>query len=170
MPRRVEEPDYRALSEIRYRIRRFLNFSEASARAVGLEPQQHQLLLAIRGLPEGETPTVKRIAERLQLQHHSVVELVRRSVENGLVSKRASEHDRRAVVVEITPRGKKLLEKLALAHRTELRSMAPSLLGAMATLLGDGMSTSSEGSRVRKPPRASAAPLRSAPSAKRPGR
>ena len=141
MPARVAEPDYRALSEIRYRIRQFLNFSEASARAVGLEPQQHQLLLAIRGLPDGELPTIKRVAERLQLQHHSVVELVRRGVENDLVRKRTSEVDRRVVLVEITPRGKKLLEKLALSHRTELRSVAPALLGAMATLLGDPRAT-----------------------------
>lgn len=145
MPRRVAEPDYRALSEIRYRIRRFLNFSEASARGVGLEPQQHQLLLAVRGLPEGEAPTVKRIAERLQLQHHSVVELVRRCTENGLVTKRPSDHDRRAVLVEITPRGEELLEQLAVAHRTELRSMAPALLGAMATLLGDRPPTKARG-------------------------
>ncbi len=145
MPGDIEELDYRALSEIRYRIRRFLNFSEASARAVGLEPQQHQLLLAVRGLPDGETPTVKRIAERLQLQHHSVVELVRRCAENGLVRKRTSEEDRRVVLVEITPRGKKLLEQLAFAHRTELRSMAPALMGAMAMLVGDRRPTRARG-------------------------
>ncbi|HVH45221.1 MAG TPA: MarR family transcriptional regulator [Labilithrix sp.] len=133
----VSEAEYQALAEIRFRIRRFLNFSEASARAVGLEPQQHQLLLAVRGLPHDAAPTVKRIAERLQVQHNSAVELVRRSVENGLVSKRPNTEDRREVLLAITPKGERVLAKLALAHRTELRSMAPTLLDAVETLLGD---------------------------------
>jgi DNA-binding MarR family transcriptional regulator len=131
----VSISDYEALAEIRYRIRCFVNFSEASAREVGLEPQQHQLLLAVRGLGAGVTPTIRRLAERLQIQHNSAVELVRRSVENGLVVKRASERDRREVLVEIAPKGMRLLEKLAVAHRTELRSMAPALLGAVGALV-----------------------------------
>jgi DNA-binding MarR family transcriptional regulator len=131
----ISPSDYEALAEIRYRIRCFLNFSEASARGVGLEPQQHQLLLAVRGLPEGVSPTIGRIAERLQVQHNTAVELVRRCADNGLVIKRASERDRREVLIELTPHGLRLLEKLALAHRKELRSTAPALLGAMSTLL-----------------------------------
>lgn len=137
MPTRVSASDYAALAEIRYRIRCFLNFSEASAREVGLEPQQHQLLLAIRGLPEGEAPTIRRIAERLQIQHNSAVELVRRSVDNGLVVKREVEGDRRAVHLDITRRGERLLEKLARSHRTELRSMAPALIRAMNALVAE---------------------------------
>ncbi|WP_394825442.1 MarR family winged helix-turn-helix transcriptional regulator [Pendulispora albinea] len=139
MPKAVTLAEYRALAEIRYRIRRFINFSEASARAVGLEPQQHQLLLAIHGLPPEEFPTIGRIAERLQIQHHSAVELVNRSAENGLVKKRPSERDRREVLLEVTPRGRRLLEKLAVAHRTELRSVAPTLLETLAALVtGEG--------------------------------
>jgi DNA-binding MarR family transcriptional regulator len=137
----ITSADYRALAEIRYRIRRFLNFSEASAREVGLEPQQHQLLLAIRGLDPEALPTIRCIAERLQIQHNSAVELVRRSVANGLVVKRASERDGREVLLAIAPKGKALLEKLALAHRTELRSMAPVLAQAM-DVLAAGMVTS----------------------------
>lgn len=134
--RGVASSDYEALGEIRYRIRRFLNFSEASAREVGLEPQQHQLLLAVRSLPVGTLPTIGRIAERLQLAHNSAVELVRRCVDNGLVTKHPSARDRREVLLAITPRGTELLEKLAFAHRTELRSTAPALLGALTSLLG----------------------------------
>src|SRR4051812_20556048 len=119
----VSSSDYRALAEIRYRIRCFLNFSEASAREAGLEPQQHQLLLAIRGLRPGVMPTIRCLAERLQIQHNSAVELVRRSVANGLVVKRVSERDRREVLLEIAPKGGRVLEKLALTHRAELRSM-----------------------------------------------
>ncbi len=133
----VSQSDYQALAEVRYRIRRFVSFSEASAREVGLEPQQHQLLLAIRGLDPDLTPTIRCLAERLQVQHNSAVELVRRAVDNGLVGKRASERDGREVLLEITAKGRRLLEKLAVAHRTELRSMAPVLLAAVGALVGD---------------------------------
>ncbi|MDB4934990.1 MAG: MarR family transcriptional regulator [Labilithrix sp.] len=131
MPSSVSRADFEALAEIRYRIRCFIVFSEARAREVGLEPQQHQLLLAIRGLRADVAPTVGCIAERLQVQHHSAVELVRRAVDNGLVMKRVSERDRREVLLEITPKALRLLEKLTVAHRTELRSMAPGLVAAI---------------------------------------
>jgi len=132
---RVRDADYVALSEIRYRIRTFLTFSEEAAREVGLEPQQHQLLLAIRGLARGDLPTIGKIAERLQIQHHSAVELVRRAYDNGLVVKRSSERDGREVLLEITTRGERLLERLAASHRTELRSMARSLIAALGELV-----------------------------------
>ncbi len=137
MPAAVSSSDYRALAEIRYRVRCFVNFSEASARHVGLEPRQHQLLLAIRGLRPGVMPTIRCLAERLQIQHNSAVELVRRSVANGLVAKRVSERDRREVLLAIAPKGERLLERLARAHRTELRSMAPVLLEAVEVLVGE---------------------------------
>lgn len=131
----VTDSDYTALSEIRYRIRCFLSFSETSAREVGLEPQQHQLLLAVRGLPAGDEPTIGRIAERLRIQHNSAVELVRRSVDNGLVEKKTASGDRRAVRLALTARGERLLEELAVAHRAELRGAAPALLDALHALL-----------------------------------
>lgn len=136
MPSRISDRDYAALAEVRYRIRRFLTFSEARAREVGLEPQQHQLLLAIRGLKDDLRPTVGCLAERLQIQHNSTVELINRSVENGLVVKRAGELDRREVLVEISPKGRRLLEQLSESHKEELRSMAPGLMDAMGVLLG----------------------------------
>jgi DNA-binding MarR family transcriptional regulator len=134
----IRPGEYEALAEIRHRIRCFLVFSEASARDAGVEPQQHQLLLAIRGLPRGVPPTIGRVAERLQIQHNSAVELVRRSCERGLVSKRRAAADRREVHLEITARGERLLEKLAVAHRTELRRAAPALVGALMALVSDG--------------------------------
>src|SRR4051794_40432948 len=73
--------EYRKLSEFRYQIRRFLRFSEDEARSKGLEPQQHQTLLAIKGAPQGEQPTIAFLAKRLQLAHHTMVELVDRVVE-----------------------------------------------------------------------------------------
>src|SRR5262245_39450189 len=99
MQRSISRRDYEALAEVRYQIRRFLNFSEAAARAAGIEPQQHQLLLAIKGLPAGMAPTIRACAERLQIQHHSAVELVNRTEQQGLVLRQPSAEDRRAVTL-----------------------------------------------------------------------
>src|SRR5215475_7745241 len=87
--------DYRALSELRHQIRKFLTFSEREARAAGLEPQQHQLLLAVKGLPESTRPTVSALAERLCLRHHTVVGLVDRLSTAKLVARRPSKQDGR---------------------------------------------------------------------------
>src|SRR5258708_35343582 len=79
--------DYQVLAEIRHQIRRFLHFSEQAAREAGLVPQQHQLLLALKGLPAGKKATISELAERLQLRHHSVVELMYRLVERGPIAR-----------------------------------------------------------------------------------
>ena len=98
--------DYEALAEFRYQIRKFLHFSERAAREAGIEPQQHQLLLAIRGFTgPAEPPSIGILAERLQIQHHSAVELVDRLVERGLVARSRGPSDRRQVLVHLTPRG-----------------------------------------------------------------
>jgi len=129
------EPDYRALAELRHQIRRFLTFSEREARAVGIEPQQHQLLLALKGLPGDRRPTVGVLAERLQLRHHSVVGLVDRLVAAGLASRRSNAEDGREVLLAITARGERLLRRLSLAHQAELQAAGPALLEALATIV-----------------------------------
>jgi DNA-binding MarR family transcriptional regulator len=131
----VSITEYRALAEVRHQIRRFLTFSEARAREVEIEPQQHQLLLAVRGLPADLQPTIGRLAERLQIQPNSAVDLINRSAGRRLLRKRANPADRRQVQVELTAKGARVLEKLALAHRTELRSLAPSLIAALSALV-----------------------------------
>lgn len=122
---------YQQLAEIRYRIRRFLHFSEEAARLTGIEPQQHQLLLAIKGLPAGMRPTVTAVSSRLCLRHHSAVELINRLVERGAVARRHSEQDRREVLVELTPHGEKLLRKLSVLHWQELQTSGPALCEAL---------------------------------------
>src|SRR5438067_13119315 len=87
--------DYRALAEFRYQLRRFLRFSEQTTREMGLEPQQHQLLLALKGLPNGRNATVGDLAERLQLRHHSTVELIDRLAERSLIERTRDETDQR---------------------------------------------------------------------------
>lgn len=127
--------DYQALAELRYQIRRFLRSSEDAARAAGLEPQQHQLLLAIKGLPPSAQPTVGELAERLQIRHHSVVELIDRLAQRGYVRRRRSETDRRKVFVDMTPEGEEILHKLSLEHEAELRTTGPALLSAIKTVV-----------------------------------
>lgn len=127
--------EYRAFAEFRYVLRRFINFSETAARSAGIEPQQHQLLLALKGLPPDLRPTIGTLAERLQLRHNSTVELAQRSIESGLVQRRSSPHDGREVLLSITARGERLLQKLSIEHRAEMRSAAPALLRTLHGLI-----------------------------------
>lgn len=129
--------EYQTLAEFRYQLRRFLRFSEQTARAAGLEPQQHQLLLAVKGLPQGKKATIGTLAERLQLAHHSTVELIDRLVERGFVQRCRDEADQRRVLVNLTPQGEEILRKLSLAHQAELRSVGSELVQALNTLLRD---------------------------------
>jgi DNA-binding MarR family transcriptional regulator len=126
---------YQQLAEFRSRIRCFLHFSEQAVRAAGIEPQQHQLLLAIKGLPEGVRPTVTALAHRLCLKHHSTVELINRLEQRGAVVRRPSEHDRREVLLEMTPFGEQVLEKLSVLHWQELQSLAPTLSAGLEMII-----------------------------------
>jgi DNA-binding MarR family transcriptional regulator len=128
--RELTAADYQALAEFRYQIRRFLRFSEQAARRAGLEPRQHQLLLTIKGY--GGALTVGELAERLQAAHHSVVGLIDRLVERGLVTRnRAQDGDRRRVTVSLTRQGEAALHKLSLDHRAELESAGQALMRAL---------------------------------------
>jgi DNA-binding MarR family transcriptional regulator len=130
--------DYRALARFRALLRKFLKFSEGAARSAGLHPHQHQLLLAAKGVPEGELPTIGVLARMLQLRHHSTVELVDRLARRGLVERFRSETDRRRVIVRITAHGEKILRRLSLKHRAELRTARVGLINALMTLFDEG--------------------------------
>jgi len=139
--------DYEALAELRYHIRRFLSFSEQAARAAGLEPRQQQLLLGLKGLPAKARPTIGELAERLQIQHHSAVELVNRLSAAGYIRRARAGEDRREVLLSLTPRGEKVLRKLSLHHRAELRSAGPALVKALRRAMQG--SRVSNGTRVK---------------------
>jgi DNA-binding MarR family transcriptional regulator len=132
-------PDFKAMAELRYQIRKFLRFSENAARQAGIEPQQHQLLLAIRGLPEAASPTIGVLAERMQLQHHSTVELVDRLVDRNFLCRLRSTNDRRQVLVKLTHDGEEFLEKLSLHHLEELQSAGPTFVKVLNSLHGDSL-------------------------------
>jgi DNA-binding MarR family transcriptional regulator len=131
MEKSLPLPDYEALAEVRYQIRRFLHFSEKVARDAGLEPHQHQLMLAVKGLPPGTRPRVRELAERLQVQHHSAVELVDRLAARGYLNRERGAPDRREVLLSLTPKGERILRELTLHHRLELRTQGPALIAAL---------------------------------------
>jgi DNA-binding MarR family transcriptional regulator len=140
MAQEITTAEYRALAELRYRIRRFVREGDAVASAAGLEPQQYLLLLAIRGLPEGEEATVRALADRLALKHHSAVELIDRLEAHGYVRRSRSRDDRRRVFVSLLPRGEKLLEQVARDRISELRASGAALVNAISALLENGRS------------------------------
>jgi DNA-binding MarR family transcriptional regulator len=135
MRRTVREADYAALAELRYQIRCFLSSADQCARDAGLEPQQYQLLLALRALPNGKTATIGTLAARLLLQHHSVVELVDRLAAHGYVRRTRGREDRRQVIVRFLPRGKRVLGKVAHRRLEELRSGGQKLVKALSGVL-----------------------------------
>jgi DNA-binding MarR family transcriptional regulator len=128
--------EFQALAEFRYQIRRFLRFSEDQARAAGIEPQQHQLLLAIKGLPNDVNPTIGEIASRMLIRHHSTVELVNRLAEHGAVERVPAETDHREVLVRLTKEGEAMLHSLSVAHHEELRGAGPELMKTLSKVLG----------------------------------
>lgn len=141
MAKRVSDGEYHGLAELRYRIRRFLQEGDVAAREAGLEPQQYLLLLAVRGLPEGKPASIRALADRLSLQHHSTVELVDRLERHHYVKRTKSSRDRRQVIVALQPRGEQLLEKVARKRIIELQSHGRALLKAMEALLEPGAKT-----------------------------
>jgi len=132
---RISADVYRQLAEFRYRIRLFLHFSEEIARSKGIEPQQHQLMLAIKGLAKDARPNLITLSERLCLRHHSTVELVGRLEKEGAVMRRRSERDGREVLVELTPRGEELLRQLSALIRQELMVTGPALSKSLRAVL-----------------------------------
>jgi DNA-binding MarR family transcriptional regulator len=127
-------PNYPALEQFRYQIRRFLRFSERAARAEGLEPQQYMLLLMLKGLPTGRKPTVGDLAERLQIEHNSAVELIDRSERRGLIRRYRLRFDRRKVFVRITQKGERIFRDLSVYHLAELKLVGFSLVRELRAL------------------------------------
>jgi DNA-binding MarR family transcriptional regulator len=123
IPEPLTKQDFEALARFRFGIRRYLRFSEETVRQHGVTPQQYQLLLAIKGFPGRDWAVVRELADRLQLRHHSVVELVNRAQAQGLVHRTTDPDDARAVRVVLTDRGEHLLDRLSALHRDELRRM-----------------------------------------------
>ena len=136
-PPRVTLSDTRALAAFRYELRSFLAFSEQTAREAGIEPQQHQLLLALGGLPARQRPNIRTLAERLCVQHHTAVALVDKLTKRGLVRRERSTEDKRQVLVHLTEPGADLLQELSKRHRSHLQRVGPEMLAALGAILDD---------------------------------
>jgi DNA-binding MarR family transcriptional regulator len=130
--------DYQALAEFRFQIRRFLHFSEQVVKRAGLERGQYQLMLAIKGMPPGVRPRIRELATRMQIRHHSAVELVNRLEAGGFVHRTRAADDRREVLLALTAKGEKVLAELALHHHDELRSAGPDLVAALRRIMREG--------------------------------
>jgi DNA-binding MarR family transcriptional regulator len=130
----VSDSEYQALARFRRALRTFLHFSEQAARAAGLTPAQHQLLLAIKGSDSGTAPTLGEIADSLKLRHHSAVELVDRASAAGLVTRQHDPHDARRQRVILTGLGEGKLARLSALHRSELRRFQQEINAVLASL------------------------------------
>ena len=130
-PMRPSQEDYEALSDFRYSIRCFLEFSETAARNAGLTPQQHQALLAVRGFPPGTAVTMGDLAERLRIRHHSAVELVDRLVDADLLLRRPDALDSRRVLLSLSDNAAGILSQLSAVHLDELSRLRPVLKGIL---------------------------------------
>lgn len=134
---KLDDSDFQRLLALRTGLRRFLHWSEEQARAAGITPAQHQLLLAIRGHPGAQPPNVGEIANYLSLRHHSAVELIDRAVVAGLITRSADESNRSVVRVQLTALGAKKLDALSETHLRELRQLAPTMRALWSALGSD---------------------------------
>lgn len=130
----VDDRDYRALAAFRHALRLFLRFSEEEARAAGLTPNQHQLLLAVRGWPGVDPPTITELADQLQLRVHSTSELARRAAAADLIRLATDPDDHRRQRVHLTAEGRERLRGLTVAHRDELRRFRSQMAALLDTL------------------------------------
>jgi DNA-binding MarR family transcriptional regulator len=135
--KKVSKAEFENLAAFRHALRQFLRFSEEAAKRAGLTPQQHQALLAIKGFPGRDEVSIGELAERLQLRHHTTVELVDRLAELKLVARTHAMEDRRRVMVRLARRGEQMLDKLGYAHKEQLRRIGPRL-GALLKQLSAG--------------------------------
>ncbi len=124
---KLDKTEYEMLASFRTALRQFFSFSKEAAEAVGLEPQQYQALLVIEGYPGRAVVTISELAQRLFIKHNSAVGLVNRLEAEGLVTRGPAPDDRRKVSVRLTANGTRVFEKLAAAHRSELRRIGPDL-------------------------------------------
>lgn len=152
-----QQLDYWTLAELRYHIRRFLRIREEAARAAGIGAQQYLLLLQVKGMQGRQSPTIGALAERLQLRHHSTVELIDRLVDRGMLVRRPGGRDRREVFVELRPSGEAILKRLALHSLRELETEGPALVSTLRRLIGG-----SKGA-ARRSPRSEPATVRRSP-------
>ena len=133
--RRLSREDIQRLAEFRFQLRRFLNFSHAAAEGAGLRPQQYQLLQCVSGMPDELDPTIANVAARMLLKHNSAVELVDRTIEQGLLKRVPDAIDHRCILLRVTSQGERVLASLATYHLEELDHAGPELIRSLRRVL-----------------------------------
>lgn len=126
---------FQRLAEFRFQLRRFLHFSHVVAEGTGLRPQQYQLLQCVYGMPSELDPTIANVASRMLLKHNSAVELVDRTIEQGLLRRCPDPTDHRRILLRVTAQGERLLASLADYHLEELEHTGPELIRALRRVL-----------------------------------
>ena len=134
----LTDADYKAISNLRYTLRRFMDFSASAAQEEGLPAQQHQALLVIRGHRAEDAMTIGILAERLLIAPHSATELVGRLVAAGYVLRQTDPADKRRQTLELTEKADAVLKRLTAIHLTEIREMAPKLIDMLQSLQAGG--------------------------------
>ena len=129
--------DYAQLASFRHALREFLRFSEAAAALEGLTSQHYQVMLILRGWPDGEPVSINDLARQLLIKHNSAVGLVDRLANEGLIVRQPSTVDRRKVELRLSTRGRQVLAKLAAMHRAELRRIGPLMKRFFAEITND---------------------------------
>jgi DNA-binding MarR family transcriptional regulator len=139
--------DFQRLAEFRFQLRRFLHFSNLAAEEAGLRPQQYQLLQCVSGMPDELEPTIAHVAARMLLKHNSAVELVDRTIEQGLLKRAPDPIDQRRILLRVTLQGERVLASLAAHHLEELEHAGPELIRALRRIqvLKSGTSDSRPG-------------------------
>ncbi|MGB6545964.1 MAG: MarR family transcriptional regulator [Candidatus Acidiferrales bacterium] len=150
MGRPVVLKTYQELAEFRYRIVSYLKKADQGVRGAGLEPQQYVVLLALRGLPAGRDPSIRVLAERLKVRHHSAVGLVDRLERRGLVRRERAKNDRRRVLVRLTARGNGILGKVVKERVSDLHAMAPALVRALSAIVAIANGHGRHGAKKRR--------------------
>ncbi|OZI52654.1 MarR family transcriptional regulator [Bordetella genomosp. 4] len=125
----LQSSDFAMLADFRYELRRFALFSESEAQAHGLAPQQHQALLAIKGL--AVAPTVTELSQRLCVKSHTAAELVNRLAHMGMITRQTDPRDGRRALLHLTPLAERTLESLSAVHQEQLQNIRPLLLGLL---------------------------------------
>ena len=127
--------DYQTLAEFRYLLRKFLRFSkDFLGDKAGLNPEQYEALLAIKAFASPDGFTISQLSERLQVKHHSAVNIVNRLVARSLITRQTTEEDRRRRHIQLTAKGEKFIEELAALHRKEIRSRSGEMIKALEEL------------------------------------
>lgn len=153
-PAPLTRAQMRRLAEFRFQLRKFLHFSSLAAGNAGIRAQQYQLLQCIWGMPEELDPTIANVAARMLLKHNSAVELVDRTIEQGLLRRCPDPTDHRRILLRMTPLGDKLLGSLAAWHLRELEETGPELIRALRrVLLTPQQANAANGAHEKESPR-----------------